>query len=245
MNDIKIQNKLSEKYLYIRKHRCFALYYDYWHKEICKFISKDRQTVLECGCGTGELLSFLKKQNFSVTGIDVSGQMLEGAAPAVQENVSLASTENLLFESESFDVVICKGSLHHVEDPASGLLEIKRVLKKDGILIISEPCRDNGIWRKTAQIYTRLKSSFDKTHRNFSTAELNDLFKQTGFFVEEKEPFGFFGFLLLAMPQQFSLFKLMPFGEKLAFWLICADKKMAGISALEKFCWHKIFVLKK
>lgn len=245
MNDIKIQNELSRKYLYLRRYECFALYYDYWHREVTKFINKPKARVLECGCGTGELLLYLKEKSFSATGIDVSEKMLESVPPSVKENVSKASTQELPYGDGVFDVVICKGSLHHVKDPEKGLLEIKRVLKKDGILIISEPCRDNLLWRKIALVYTRLKSSFDDGHRNFSTTELNAFFEKTGFISEAKEPFGFFGFLFLAMPQQFSFFKLIPFAKKLASFLVLLDRKMAKIPAFEKFCWHKIFMLKK
>jgi SAM-dependent methyltransferase len=47
--------------------------------------------------------------------------------------------ENLPFESNSFDYVIAKDSLHHFKDPVKALLEINRVLKFGGSMLVAEP----------------------------------------------------------------------------------------------------------
>jgi SAM-dependent methyltransferase len=47
--------------------------------------------------------------------------------------------ENLPFDRDSFDVVIAKDALHHFKDPIKSLNEILRVLKNNGIFIVSEP----------------------------------------------------------------------------------------------------------
>ena len=47
--------------------------------------------------------------------------------------------EQLPFEANSFDYVIAKDSLHHFKDPVKALLEINRVLKPEGSLLVSEP----------------------------------------------------------------------------------------------------------
>lgn len=47
--------------------------------------------------------------------------------------------EQLPFETNSFDYVIAKDSLHHFKDPVKALLEINRVLKPGGSLLVSEP----------------------------------------------------------------------------------------------------------
>jgi SAM-dependent methyltransferase len=47
--------------------------------------------------------------------------------------------EQLPFDDHSFDCVIAKDSLHHFKDPVKALLEINRVLKFDGTLLVSEP----------------------------------------------------------------------------------------------------------
>lgn len=47
--------------------------------------------------------------------------------------------EQLPFDNNSFDYVIAKDSLHHFKDPVKALLEINRVLKFGGSLLVSEP----------------------------------------------------------------------------------------------------------
>lgn len=47
--------------------------------------------------------------------------------------------EKLPFDDNSFDYVIAKDSLHHFKDPVKALLEINRVLKFGGSLLVSEP----------------------------------------------------------------------------------------------------------
>ncbi len=50
-----------------------------------------------------------------------------------------ADIKNLPFENNSFDTVILTQVLEHIDEPFKALSEIKRVLKKDGILILSVP----------------------------------------------------------------------------------------------------------
>ena len=45
--------------------------------------------------------------------------------------------ENLKFLTNQFDFISCHGALHHMEKPKLALLEINRLLKKDGVLQIS------------------------------------------------------------------------------------------------------------
>ena len=49
----------------------------------------------------------------------------------------------LEFSDELFDTVCISNSLHHMTDPSRVLTEMQRVLKPDGIFIISEMMRDN------------------------------------------------------------------------------------------------------
>lgn len=55
------------------------------------------------------------------------------------KNVLMGDVQNLSFEDSSFDNVICLEVLEYVDEPKRALSEIFRVLKKDGILILSVP----------------------------------------------------------------------------------------------------------
>lgn len=244
MDDVKIHSQLAGKYLDVRNNECYRLYYEYWHQEMTKVLSNTDSDILECGCGTGELLSYLERQGVNAIGFDLSLEMVQQYIED-KGNVFLGDMQFLPFSSEVFDAVICKGSLHHVDDPVKGLQEICRVLKKEGKVIISEPCRDSKVWKKMALFYTSWKSSFAKNHKNFDSGELKVIIGDAGLKILRKEAFGFIGFLFLAMPQQFSFFKYLPFSKWLAKGLIKLDTKIASISFFKKICWHNIIVLTK
>ncbi|KAL9122106.1 MAG: hypothetical protein Q9187_001338 [Circinaria calcarea] len=62
-------------------------------------------TVLDCGCGAGGPASYLAKQGFNVTGIDISGRMVDFCAkniPGIFERVSMTAYE----PKQQFDAVI-------------------------------------------------------------------------------------------------------------------------------------------
>ncbi|MCH5279107.1 MAG: class I SAM-dependent methyltransferase [Christensenellaceae bacterium] len=60
--------------------------YDGWAKYIAELIGRPCCTVLECGCGTGEITVRLKKLGFDITGSDISRDMLEVASEKARRN---------------------------------------------------------------------------------------------------------------------------------------------------------------
>ena len=97
--------------------------------------------VLEVGVGTGLNLPLYPK-NCSVTGIDLSEEMLRKATQRVQEygitNVTLEvmDASKLTFPDDSFDRVIATYVISAVPDPVKTLLEMRRVCKPSGHLVI-------------------------------------------------------------------------------------------------------------
>jgi ubiquinone/menaquinone biosynthesis C-methylase UbiE len=100
------------------------------------------QNVLDVGCGTGNVLAgVLKKWNVSAAGIDLSDNMLDIAKKRIGEKADLrkGDSENLPWESNMFDMVICTDSFHHYPNPEAVLSEMKRVVKPEGKIIIADP----------------------------------------------------------------------------------------------------------
>lgn len=102
--------------------------------------------ILDAGCGPGYHSIRLAKRRFKVKAIDFSESIL----PAAEENVRKAGftdrvtfqQENLLaltFQDAQFDYILCWGVLMHIPEAERALLELTRVLKPGGILILSEP----------------------------------------------------------------------------------------------------------
>jgi ubiquinone/menaquinone biosynthesis C-methylase UbiE len=99
--------------------------------------------VLEVGCGTGQLSNFLGEcSTRTVIGADLCLNSLRLAQEFKQrnqlENVTFYQI-NLFrppFRTESFDVVLSNGVLHHTSDPYSGFKSIARLLKKGGVIMV-------------------------------------------------------------------------------------------------------------
>lgn len=96
--------------------------------------------LLDIACGMGNLLYFASQQSLECYGIDLSSVAVEVArCRAPQAHIAEGNAETLDFADESFDYVTILGSLEHLLDPGKGLLEIRRVLKWGGKVLIDVP----------------------------------------------------------------------------------------------------------
>lgn len=100
-------------------------------------------SVLEIGCGTGQLTNYLGiRPHRKVIGLDLSQASLELAgsfkAKMHLENVQFIRADlfDHPFKPETFDVVIANGVLHHTISTWDALREIEGILKPNGIAVI-------------------------------------------------------------------------------------------------------------
>ena len=94
--------------------------------------------VLELGCGSGDLALLLARDGAMLTAVDVSPAMVALArarvarfAPAARADFLTAAAEDTGLPAGSFDVVVGKWILHHVDTARVGA-EIGRVLRPHG-----------------------------------------------------------------------------------------------------------------
>ena len=114
-----------------------------------------RGNVLEVGCGA------LGRRGHYVPPTDnvnrwIYADMRSEVIPTV-----VADVQQLPFQNQCFDVVLCLEVLEYVPSPAAALDELNRVLKPDGTLILSTPFlhrsdTDNDNWRFTQNGLQRL-----------------------------------------------------------------------------------------
>lgn len=109
-----------------------------------------RGRTLDLGCGTGRNLPLMAGAR--AIGLDPSLDALRrarrraGRAPLVQ-----ARAEALPFRDGAFDTVVSGLVLCSVADPARGLAEVHRVLRRDGTLRALEHVRSRVPWRARVQ----------------------------------------------------------------------------------------------
>lgn len=119
--------------------------------EICKedypYISEelkkeDFTDLLDCGCGTGPMISLLYEKDSSkhYTGLDITPKMIEAARAKNLEGVRwiVGDCENLPFDENSFDVIICSNSFHHYPNPQAFFNSARKVLRPGSRMILQD-----------------------------------------------------------------------------------------------------------
>ena len=115
------------------------------------------KTILECGCGTGQLSHFLQLNNNHVLGIDMSLGSLQLAMEYKMRNDLARSSFaqmnifNLAVKDNSFDVVISHGVLHHTYDAKRAFSHIAKKVKPGGIIMV-------GLYNYYARVPTWIRS---------------------------------------------------------------------------------------
>ena len=104
--------------------------------------------ILDVGCGRGFYLKLLSKAAFvkEVVGIDINPSRVREVRDyfpsQTKLTLSCGSANQLPLKAESFDCVICSEVLEHLKDDAGAVNEIKKVLRPQGLLVVSVPNMD-------------------------------------------------------------------------------------------------------
>jgi O-antigen biosynthesis protein len=104
------------------------------------------RSVLDVGCGTGAGSALLAEHAREVAGVDSSPPFVATATARHGERVEfrVGDASLLPFGDAEHDAVVCFETIEQVADLRSALEEMKRVLRPDGLLLIS--CANHGIY---------------------------------------------------------------------------------------------------
>lgn len=112
------------------------------------------EDLLDAGCGPGSMIAILENQmpGKHYTGIDLTPAMIEEAKSKKLPDAEfiVGDCENMPFEDDSFDVILCSNSAHHYPEIEKFYCCVYRCLRPDGRLILRDFTSDSSIVRWVA-----------------------------------------------------------------------------------------------
>lgn len=167
---------------------------------------KSTDTILDFGCGTGDITLEIARKTLKVYGIDYSEGMINAAIQKKEErnckNVDFLKTDlfDISFQNNSFDVVTAFNVLHYISDKKRNYNKVYELLKPQGLFISSTACLGErySLVRFLMSILTTIgvvpKMIF------YKTAELENEIEKAGFSIVAK-------FDIAKLPERFIVAK--------------------------------------
>ena len=139
--------------------------------------------VLECACGTGAISVFVAPKCTRLLATDFSKGMLKRAARKAKrfQNVEVAHADitKLDFPDNCFDKVIAGNVIHLLDDPQAAIMELVRVCKPEGKVII--PTYINKKHGKTGKVAALLGKAGAGFKRQFDLESYQRFFSEAGY----------------------------------------------------------------
>lgn len=169
---------------------------EYKQNELYQFLEPllnvDGKSMCDVGCGEGWNLRFYKEKGWRVTGIDISDFGILSKNPDLLENFIKTNIadglSNLEAQGNLFDLIILMNVLEHVLEPERLVEIIKKLLPKNGLLVIQVP-NDYSLLQMGALNQGFVDNSFwiqPPDHLNyFSKDSLVALLEESGFVCQD------------------------------------------------------------
>ncbi len=210
--------------------RRYALY------KKCRLIKrqskKSKGRILDIGSGTGDFLKAMQLQNWETTGFEPNDK-----ARSISQNKGIELAINLSdLPDHTFDVITMWHVLEHVQDLSAQILQLKRLLKPKGVLIIAVPNYKSF----DANYYGQFWAAYDVPRHlwHFSKNTISILFSEVDLKVKKTIPMYFDSFYVSLLSEKYKTGK-MNFFSGFAIGLL---SNLKGIRSGE-FSSH-IYVLK-
>lgn len=173
--------------------------------------------VLDIGCGAGFLLSGINDK-WEKFGVEVSHFAAEYAKK--EGKIYVGELQDAHFPNEFFDLIVMHHVIEHIKDPISIIVEVHRILKKSGILLLGTPDFDSGCARRFKGKYRLL---YDSTHTSlFSNDSMHRFLRDHNFIIDRVE-YPFFDtryFTIENLMRLFDISKISPpfYGSFMTFY---------------------------
>jgi SAM-dependent methyltransferase len=110
--------------------------------------------LLDAGCGTGLFSQAACRRRALVTSMDLGEALLAEVAKKCDSTRVVGDVLALPFVDRTFEVVVCTEVIEHVSEPTSAVVELMRVLRPGGTLVLTTP---NRIWHPAIRLAGALK----------------------------------------------------------------------------------------
>lgn len=146
---------------------------------------KGQGNVLDIGCGNGRFLKYLSSLgNYRIYGTELDGNSAKRAQSIENLTLKVGVLEEDDFPEHSFDAITLFHVFEHLTDPSSMLAIIAKILKPDGILVMSFPniASNQSLWFKGDWLH------LDPPRHlfYFSPEDFETIMKKEGFVIEKK-----------------------------------------------------------
>jgi ubiquinone/menaquinone biosynthesis C-methylase UbiE len=126
------------------------------HKIITRYLPPAKGSLLDIGCGTGNILRIARKYFKECYGIDLSMKLLcELHHRHKEPHLSVADALYLPYRNSCFDMVTAYGVFHHIVEHETLIKEIYRVLRPNGIFYMDHD--PNFFFGRFYHIYYRVR----------------------------------------------------------------------------------------
>jgi ubiquinone/menaquinone biosynthesis C-methylase UbiE len=156
----------------------------FWFKGFRRFMTplvaeavrgRSRPRILDCGCGTGHNLGWLRDFG-SVVGIDLNRTGLGFAKKSGNDAIAQATVATLPFSDRAFDLVTSFDVIYSLDDQveAAAIAEMFRVLRPGGFLVLNAAAMD---------VLKGNHSVLANEVRRYSRATLTERLARAGFII--------------------------------------------------------------
>lgn len=237
-----IQDQAAQNYEDLRYKLGYSKHYHNWwvQQMIAMAISSPRDsTVLDNGCGVGVLFAHLEGAR-QLIGLDLSLNMLR-AAPAASAHRLQGDSQSLPFSDEAFDVIFARSLLHHLPDFEGGIVEMERVLRPGGRIVLADTNRS--ILNVLPRWLAYRTTSFSDDHQNLDRHEYLAMLEKH-FRIEEIRYFGFLAYPL-GFPDMMGSLRNIKLPVKVVDVLIRLDDVLSSIPGIRTLSWGIMVSAKK
>lgn len=124
------------------------IWYEHWHRYAFAMQFARGKRVLDAACGEGYGSAMLARDAASVLGLDISGQSIAHALQRYGDaggrlRFATADVTQLDLPDASFDLIVSFETLEHVQEQEAMVAGFARLLRPDGVLLISSPDKAN------------------------------------------------------------------------------------------------------